>query len=220
MGIVRVALIVFSIATIFSLGLTSIPANAQFTNFTSNFVHVEWDTIAEGAGVSPSAFTFDGTNGLPLYTTGGFQNTMDCDANLLCTFNIQNFVDELDTKIIEIDISFFGTPPGTPVVTCFNNGQPSPGTQFFYVSEPDVSLFDFVCHPNPDWEEIVIQLNNGVILVEFWTETFDEIAVGGTMVPIDTTALLLAGVQSISMWMIPVVAAGVVIGVFVIKRRK
>jgi len=44
--------------------------------------------------------------------------------------------------------------------------------------------------------------------------------VGGTMIPLDTTALLLAGVQSISMWMIPVVAAGIVIGIFVIKRRK
>jgi len=44
-------------------------------------------------------------------------------------------------------------------------------------------------------------------------------AVGGTMVPIDTTALLLAGVQSISMWMIPVVAAGVGIG-FVLVRKK
>ena len=44
--------------------------------------------------------------------------------------------------------------------------------------------------------------------------------IGGTLIPIDTTALLLASVQSISMWMIPVVAAGIVIGVFVIKRRK
>jgi len=44
--------------------------------------------------------------------------------------------------------------------------------------------------------------------------------IGGTLIPIDTTILLLAGVQSISMWMIPVVAAGIVIGVFVIKRRK
>jgi len=44
--------------------------------------------------------------------------------------------------------------------------------------------------------------------------------VGGTEIPIDTTTLLLAGVQSISMWMIPVVAAVVVIGVFVIKRRQ
>jgi len=45
------------------------------------------------------------------------------------------------------------------------------------------------------------------------------IPVGGTSIPIDQSALLLAGVQSISMWMIPVLAVGVVVGVFVIKRR-
>jgi len=43
--------------------------------------------------------------------------------------------------------------------------------------------------------------------------------VGGFVVPIDSSALLLAGVQSISMWMIPVVVAGIGIGIFIIKRR-
>jgi len=47
----------------------------------------------------------------------------------------------------------------------------------------------------------------------------ESVAIGGTSLPIDTTALLLAGVQSISMWMIPVVIAGVGIGIFVIKRK-
>ena len=49
-------------------------------------------------------------------------------------------------------------------------------------------------------------------------KSFD--VVGGFDVPINTSSLLLAGVQSISMWMIPVVIAGIGIGVFVIKRRK
>ena len=44
-------------------------------------------------------------------------------------------------------------------------------------------------------------------------------AIGGSDVPINTSALLLAGVQSISMWMIPVLVAGIGIGVFLIKRR-
>ncbi len=44
--------------------------------------------------------------------------------------------------------------------------------------------------------------------------------VGGSMLTIDTSALLLAGASSISMWMIPVVIAGIGIGVFVIKRKK
>jgi len=46
-----------------------------------------------------------------------------------------------------------------------------------------------------------------------------DVPIGGTYIPIDQTALLLAGVQSISMWMIPVVIAGIGIGIFVIKRR-
>ena len=56
--------------------------------------------------------------------------------------------------------------------------------------------------------------------IDFIFATYFVVAIGGTSVPIDQTALLLAGVQSISMWMIPVVIAGVGIGVFVIKRRK
>jgi len=48
---------------------------------------------------------------------------------------------------------------------------------------------------------------------------FTTIPIGGELLPLDTTALLLAGVQSVSMWMIPVVVAGIGIGVFVIKRR-
>jgi len=50
------------------------------------------------------------------------------------------------------------------------------------------------------------------------TKTFPT--VGGSMIPIDSVALLLAGVQSISMWMIPVVVAGVGISIFVAIRRK
>jgi len=44
-------------------------------------------------------------------------------------------------------------------------------------------------------------------------------AVGGAFVPIDNSALILAGAQSVSMWMIPVVIAGIGVAIFVIKRR-
>jgi hypothetical protein len=46
-----------------------------------------------------------------------------------------------------------------------------------------------------------------------------DTVVGGISIPIDQSALLLAGMQSVSMWMIPVVVAGIGIGIFVIKRR-
>ena len=45
-------------------------------------------------------------------------------------------------------------------------------------------------------------------------------SVGGTFIQPDKTVLLLAGAQSISMWMIPVVVTGIGIGVFVVIRRK
>ena len=51
-------------------------------------------------------------------------------------------------------------------------------------------------------------------------EQAENVAVGGEIIPINTSALLLAGVQSVSMWMIPVVIAGAGIGVFVIMRSR
>jgi len=47
-----------------------------------------------------------------------------------------------------------------------------------------------------------------------------EVPVGGEILPINSMALMLAGVQSISMWMIPVVLAGAGIGVFVTMRSR
>jgi len=49
---------------------------------------------------------------------------------------------------------------------------------------------------------------------------FDEcpIVVGGELIPIETTSLLLAGAQSFS-WIIPVVLSGIGIGLFVASRK-
>ncbi len=43
--------------------------------------------------------------------------------------------------------------------------------------------------------------------------------VGGMGLPIDTTALLLASAQSVSLWMLPIIASGIAVGVFIIKKR-
>ena len=48
-----------------------------------------------------------------------------------------------------------------------------------------------------------------------------SLAVGGMGIPIDSTALLLAGVQGSALWMIPaIVIAGAGIGIFSFKRSK
>ena len=45
-----------------------------------------------------------------------------------------------------------------------------------------------------------------------------EPVIGGKIIPIETTSLLLAGAQSFS-WMIPVLLSGIGIGLFVVSRK-
>jgi len=55
--------------------------------------------------------------------------------------------------------------------------------------------------------------------VGFHLEIEKTIPIGGTLLPIDTTALLLAGAQMNAVWMIPVVAVGIGVGIYLVKRR-
>jgi len=49
-------------------------------------------------------------------------------------------------------------------------------------------------------------------------ETDQCVVVGGTLLPLDSTSLLLAGAQTFS-WMIPVILSGIGIGLFVVSRK-
>ena len=200
-------------------------------------VHVEWDNPT--SITSPTEPTGNPTVLKSDCPEGTFNEqvdaTLECGvtpdngngAAPLCRIVVPNFIDELDLKIIQIDIAFTGspTPSMQPIVTCFDpthdQGQ-DPGTLIYegsVNSAIQTVYYEFECRPNPDSETIIIQLDSNVILVEIWTKSFNDQPVGGTFIPIDQSALLLAGVQSISMWMIPVVIAGAGIGVIVIKRR-
>jgi len=108
--------------------------------------------------------------------------------------------------------TIFTTNPGDPII------QPGPNNRVFDITttlQPFQGQNVRICFVAEATNTIVNFYIDNVSLI-----TDISAPIGGTLVPIDTTALLLASVQSISMWMIPVVAAGIVIGVFVIKRRK
>jgi len=203
------------------------PASANISEFTDNFVHVTFQNPIPSTTTPPDFYDFDPVTGPNIDPPLGLPE-IACDVNFLCTLEIPNFIDELNTKIIEIAVVYeIGAPLTivTPSVTCFDpthdQGQ-DPGTLIYegsVNSAIQTVYYEFECRPNPDSETIIIQLDSNVILVEIWTKSFNDQPVGGTFIPIDQSALLLAGVQSISMWMIPVVIAGIGIGVFVIKRR-
>ena len=135
--------------------------------------------------------------------------------------NIAGFYSDPDQEIrieirdatgVTVLTTIFSTNPGDPIV------QPGPNIRSF-----DLTAF-MQAHEGDDIRFCIMTEARTNPLM-YWIDdisltTQTAAPIGGTFVPIDTTALLLASVQSISMWMIPVVVAGIVIGVFVIKRRK
>jgi len=106
--------------------------------------------------------------------------------------------------------TLFVTIPGDPLVQGGPNSRSFDITAFMQAHEGDDIRFCVTTHAT------ILPLMYWIDDISLTTET---VPVGGTFIPIDTSALLLAGVQSISMWMIPVILAGIGIGVFVIKRR-
>ena len=107
---------------------------------------------------------------------------------------------------IQVAIEVLGTAEGDlPVVGCADVGG---GTAVLFFND----FLDFFGSETP--EEVQLLLNAVDI------QSCIPVPIGGTMIPIDSTALLLAGAQMNAAWLIPVVVAGIVIGVLVIKRRK
>jgi len=143
--------------------------------------------------------------------------TFTCPASG-CTLTVTDAFNQGDQFVV-FD---FGLPIGLTSIVALTNIQCAPNN-----TDPEDCLLD------PNSSSGVFALAAGPHSISFlptivalspggaaYFKVVQQITIGGTMIPIDTTALLLAGVQSNSMWMIPVVAAGIVIGVFVIKRRK
>jgi len=135
-----------------------------------------------------------------------------------CTLTVTDAFNQGD----QFDVFDFGAPIGSTSVVALTNAPCAPN-----FTDPEDCLLDAGSSSG------VFALAAGAHSISFlptvvaltpggaaYFKVVQQIPIGGTMIPIDTTALLLASVQSISMWMIPVVAAGIVIGVFVIKRRK
>ncbi len=207
-----------------------------FVDLEDCSVHAEWDNPYNiGFPTPPTTPLVKADNCAPSTGFDVTDPTMECQgvgvANGIgdskpCKIILPNFIDELDTKIIELKISFIpnGGQPQIGVaeidpVLCHDSTGTTPGISMYDTAEPGFVIYEFECNPNPDWEEISFEIDSSVTSVEVWTVSFNDQPVGGTFIPIDQSALLLAGISSVSMWMIPVVVAGIGIGVFVIKRR-
>ena len=104
----------------------------------------------------------------------------------------------LDQKIITFSISI--NPSNPNIADAILNGE----LQILVIIDPNNKVAE-TDESNNESTEILF---------------FDSPAVGGAFVPIDNSALILAGAQSISMWMIPTVLGLAGVGVYLVKFRK
>jgi len=52
----------------------------------------------------------------------------------------------------------------------------------------------------------------------FTVRVLGELVVGGELIPLDTTMVLLAGTQTIAAWMIPVIVSAIGIGIVIARK--
>ena len=152
-------------------------------------------------------------------------------ANQAVHLMLPNFIDELNTKKVRIQVLYDplgSTPsvkhpggvkedvnPGVPEVNpeiCFRDEAPT-NTILGYFFE------DWTCHPNPVNEVIWFDIT-GAFITEIVVDTvsFDDPSIGGIFEGVDTTSLLVAGAQMNAAWMIPVIVSG--IGFAIVIARK
>ncbi len=122
--------------------------------------------------------------------------TLDCDDIVL-----ELDVDDADCQNIGIRVEF--TQPIPDQFPTFNE-------QIF-----NDALGTDEGHCTVEWTIFFDQNANGMVTQELW---FNEVTVGGEIIPLDTTMVLVAGAQYNAAWMIPVIVSG--IGFAIVIARK
>jgi len=79
----------------------------------------------------------------------------------------------------------------------------------------------FQALPNPPNQWNSLSIGTGIFDLPFQTvvDVIADTIIGGELIPLDTTTLLLAGVQTNLAWMIPVALSAVGIGIFILKKK-
>jgi len=159
---------------------------------------------------------------------------VDPNNNQIFEFFMPNIVDDFDTKLMRIQITYCAFVPSSPTISnvvAIDSDNPATSSFITQVVDtpftPSASYFyeDWQIHPNPDHETITILVPEEVLLIQVVidTKSFDERLVGGSIIPIDSTSLLIASIQSNAfsiLGTLTLVSAGV-FGVlyYFVKRR-
>jgi len=116
----------------------------------------------------------------------------------------------------------------------FENGVPLDGGTTYWFGLKYTAAFGFI-DPEPQWLLTDVITGNTPALafvnppapgdwgsfsnVDIWFQLTGDTAVGGEFLPIDSTALMLAGLQSSAIWLLPVLAGIAGTGFYLVKFR-
>ena len=104
-------------------------------------------------------------------------------------------------------------PQTTPRPFVFGTFTDNPGPNTFVITDCQPEMSQTTC-------EIITGCSNFGNPGCSATCTFQTPVVGGELLPIDNTALLLAGLQTSAIWMLPVLAGAAGAGIAVLKLRR
>jgi len=209
-------------------GIEDGPFPGLVDGFEDNYVHAcwTWQTQPDLSSL-PNCGSLAGSDPqlqLSFSNVPPFGTCFDQNGIGNCNFVLPNWIDDLPFKDIKITVSYEGTPPNMPDVTCHDQTLPNGMTQGTYqATQPSTNtmMWFFECDPNPDWEEIVFTYDPGltsILQVDIWTNSFGRSAVGGEMIPLDSTMVLVAGSQTTAAWMIPVIVSAIGIGIVIARK--
>ncbi len=179
-----------------------------------NTVWVECVVIAGGSG--ECSFTI----GPSKFDIASFSPTWNCfvTAKSVCVVSVPNFVEPLPLKLIHITTDFAEVDS----IECISDQLNVPGSRDSQVPNGDGFIEEWRCEPNPVLEDIffspTIKGFNNIVIHTVSKDFPPPPVVGGELLSIESTSLILAGAQTFS-WMIPVVLSVVGITLFVVSRK-
>ncbi len=194
----RIPLVAFMIFTLVSLGLTTVPAYADHDP-EDNWMEFFWDFGVDlGVPIEPdTSYGFDDSDGSSNadYDINDNESTgvLECTTEGICTIILPNFIDELNSKIIEIYVEFDGTPPtlteANVSAICYDSTDDEITDDGIVLYVGDAEEFNVLeigisCSPNPDWEEITIDFGSSfedIIAVYVETESFSVFSFTATI---------------------------------------
>ena len=142
-----------------------------------------------------------------------------------CHIHVPNFFDQFNTKLIRVQVFWDGD--ARPTIDDTIKPDPKEAATCTFVDRvipDDISpghfYEDWICHPNPDNERIWLNLDTRTVITQAVVDaiSFDRNAVGGDMIPMQTTSILVAGTQTMAAWMIPVLVSAIGIGIVIARK--